>query len=367
MKVLILSCGTGEGHNSAAKAIEEEFKRRNINVTFKDALSFGNNKAEKIVKSFFNGVAVKTPSLFGVMYKAGQVVSNPELKSPVYYANTIYSNNMFKYIISNKIDTVICTHLFPMEAMTYLKRNKKLNIKCYGVLTDYTAIPFIEETEMNKYFIPDKSLIKEFTRKKIDSNKLLTFGIPVSSKFNKKYDKEFCKKELSLPINKKIVLIMTGGVGCGNVIEMIDPLLRKTSDNVLILVLAGKNKELLTEINERYNKDKVRCIPFTDKVEYYMDASEIILSKPGGLSSTEAAVKNIPLIHTFPIPGCETKNASFFSKGGMSIEINDIDELVNAVNSLLENDKLRNKILLNQNKKINSNATKNIVDYVLKN
>jgi len=365
MKVLILSCGTGEGHNSAALAIKEELEKRKIDCILKDALSFGNHKAEKIVKSFFNNVAVKTPSLFGIMYKAGSTVSNAYLKSPIYFANLVYANNMLEYINSNGIDTIVCTHLFPMEAITYLKRIKKLKAKTYSILTDYTAIPFIEETRLDYYFIPDSSLVKEFEKKKIPKSKIIVTGVPVSSKFRYKYDKKECREKLGLPLKEKIILIMTGGVGCGNVIGIINELINKVDNDTVIVALAGKNKELKSDISACFNSEKVIPVGFTNKVELYMDASDLLLSKPGGLSSTEAAVKRIPLIHTMPIPGCETINASLFEKKGMSLVAKDIDEVVSKTVYLLNNDKKRELIIRNQIKNISFDASKKICDFII--
>lgn len=365
MKVLILSCGTGEGHNSAALAIKEELEKRKIDCVLKDALSFGNRKAEKVVKSFFNNVAVKTPSLFGIMYKAGSKVSNAYLKSPVYFANLVYANNMLDYINSNNIDTVICSHLFPMEALTYLKRVRKLQAKTYAILTDYTAIPFIEETKLDYYFIPDESLVKEFTKKKMPKEKIIVTGVPVASKFKFKYNKKECREELSLPLDSKIVLIMTGGVGCGNVIGIVNDLINKVDNNTVIVALVGKNKELKSDISACFNKEKVIPVGFTDKVELYMDASDVLLSKPGGLSSTEAAVKRTALIHTMPIPGCENNNAELFRKKGMSLVAKDIDEVVEKTIYLLEHDDKREQIIKNQIKNISFDASKKICDFII--
>ena len=210
MRVLILSCSTGEGHNSAANAIYEELVSRKETVYMKDALSFGNRKVEKIIKSFFNGVAVKTPSIFGAMYKAGAVISNSVVKSPIYLANLTYAEKLYKFIMNNNIDSVVCTHLFPMETLTFLKKIKKLKSKCYAILTDYTAIPFIEETELDGYFIPHRSLEKEFVNKKINKEKIHPLGIPVSTKFTKEINKETARKMLGLPLNRKIILVMGG-------------------------------------------------------------------------------------------------------------------------------------------------------------
>lgn len=367
MKVLVLSCGTGEGHNSAAKAIIEELKLRNISSELKDILSFGNKKQEVIVKSFFNNIAIKSPKFFGMMYKAGDIVSNNKVKSPVYFANILYANKIKKYIEENKINIIICTHLFPMETLTYLKINNKIDIKCYGISTDYTAIPFIEETKLDGYFIPSEKLQKEFIDKKIRKDKIYSTGIPVLKKFSIGLEMKEARKYLKLDLDKKIILIMTGGMGCGNLVEIIDLLLRKTSDNVLFLVLTGKNKEKYESIMKRYNNAKVKPIEFTNDIHIYMKAADILITKPGGLSITEASVSNKPMINSFAIPGCETKNALFFEKYGMSFNGLDLNYLEEKIILLLNNKNKRDKMLSNQRKYINNNAAKDIVDIIINN
>lgn len=365
MKVLVLSCSTGEGHNSAAKAMYEAFINHNVECEFLDVFSFGNKMITQAIKNSFNTIAVKTPKVFGSMYKAGDLISSNKHKSPVYFANALYANNLGKYINDHKIDVVVSSHLFPMEALTYLKKSKKIKAKLYGISTDYTCIPFLEETSLDYIFIPHESLLSEFINKKISKKKLIPLGIPVSSKFKNHLSQQEARKTLKLPFNKKIILIMTGGVGCGNIINMCDQLLHYASKDILLLVLVGKNKALYNDISINYENNKqVKAIKFTSKVEIYMDASNILLTKPGGLSSTEAVVKKIPIIHTFPIPGCETKNAQFFSKLGMSYVAKDETDLVIKTYLLLNNYEEQREMLKNQ-EKINDKAAQDIVDFIL--
>lgn len=368
MKVLVLSCSTGEGHNSAAKAIYEEMKLKQVSCKMIDALSLASPKTAKIVAASFNTIAVKSPKMFGLMYKAGDLVSNNLIKSPVYLANTLYAKKLYQYIIKNKIDVIVCSHLFPMEALTYLKLRYNLKAKCYGILTDYTCIPFLEETKLDGYFVGHQEVSKELIKKYIPKGKIIASGIPVSSKFKTKTSMEEARKILKLPINKKIILIMTGGVGCGNVIEIMASLLAYFDNDVNLVVLVGKNNVLKTKINNHfYQNKKIKIVSFTKKVNLYMDACDLLLTKPGGLSSTEAAVKNIPFIHTMPIPGCETKNANFFAKHHMSIKVTNLKDLVLAANKILTDPKLRIKMINNQTKYINKNATADIYDDIIKN
>jgi processive 1,2-diacylglycerol beta-glucosyltransferase len=368
MKTLILSCSTGEGHNSAAKAIYEEMKRRKLSCEFIDALSFASLKTAKIVADSFNSIAKNAPKMFGLMYKAGDLVSNTFIKSPVYLANTLYAKKLYHYILKNKIDVVISSHLFPMEALTYLKLKYDLKTKCYGILTDYTCIPFLEETKLDGYFIAHKEIGKELVKKKINKKYIITSGIPVSNKFIAKIAKEEARRKLKLPLDDKIILMMTGGVGCGSATDILNALLANLENNGKIIILVGRNNELKTKINNLFYKNKrLKVISFTKKVNLYMDACDLLLTKPGGLSSTEAAVKNVPFIHTMPIPGCETKNALFFAKHHMSIKVGNLKELIVETKKLLNNSKLCTKMISNQNKYINKQAAKDICDYIIKN
>ncbi|HOP66080.1 MAG TPA: glycosyltransferase [Bacilli bacterium] len=367
MKVLILSCNTGEGHNSAARAIYEEMKQRKVPCKMMNALSFANHKTAKIITDSFNKIVTKTPRVFGLMYKTGDLVSNSLLKSPVYLANILYAKKLYNYIISNNFDIIISSHLFPMEALTFLKFKYNLKAKCYGILTDYTCIPFLEETNMDAYFIPHEILKKELIKHKIPKEKIVPLGIPVMNKFIGKEDKLVARKELKLPIENKLIMLMTGGIGCGNVVFMLKSLLANLNNEEKIVVLVGKNKDLIKNIKDSFPKNKrIIIVPFTKKVNIYMDACDILLTKPGGLSTTEAAVKGVPFIHTLPIPGCETKNALFYEKCGMSLKANNIKELVIKTQELLRNEKLRRKIITNQTKHINKNASYDICNYIIK-
>ena len=368
MKALVLSCSTGEGHNSAAKAIYEEMKNKKISCEFIDALSFANHKMANLIVNSSNNMAIKVPKMFGLMYKTGDIVSNNIIKSPVYLANTLYAKKLYNYIMKNNIDVVISSHLFPMEALTYLKIKYNLKAKCYGILTDYTCIPFLEETKLDGYFVAHEEIGKELIKKKINKSKIFSTGIPITNKFITKISKSEARKKLKLSLEDKLVLIMTGGVGCGDVVEILNALLINLDNNEKIVVLVGKNNELKNKIKNLFHKNKrIIIIPFTKKVNLYMDACDLLLTKPGGLSSTEAAVKNIPFIHTMPIPGCETKNAIFFAKHHMSIKVDSLKDLVIETKKVLNSSQLRAKMINNQSKYINKNATKDICNYIIKN
>lgn len=155
MKVLILSCGTGEGHNSAARAVEESLLKRNIDCEVRDAVSFRSERAKKKVASVYSSIITKMPSLFGAAYVLGGWYDGLRLPSPIYSANAKYAEKLYEYIAANGVNCVICTHLFAMEAMTAVRERYGCGVRVYGILTDYTAIPFYKDCVLDGWFVPN--------------------------------------------------------------------------------------------------------------------------------------------------------------------------------------------------------------------
>lgn len=362
MKILILSCGTGQGHNSAAYAIEEVLKNRSIDYILTDPLSFGHKKTSDLVASAYNGIIKNAPGAFGLIYKAGDLYSSSRLTSPVYFANTLYAKKLKNYILLNNFTAVITTHLFAMEALTCIKKDKNFKVPCYGVFTDYTCIPFVAETHLNGYFIPQKDLLPEIVKKGIKENLTFDTGIPVSQKFCTKLKKEEARKALGLNKTKPVILIMSGGVGCGNLVKLCKELLKFGNKDFTALVLVGRNRKLKKEIDRRFFKyNCFKTVSFTKEVNIYMNAADVMVSKPGGLTTTEAAVANIPLVHLLAFSGCETKNADFFSSRGMSLLAKNIKSAVECIWQLIDNKEQADTMLSMQRTYINPNAAEEIV------
>ncbi len=366
MKVLILSCSTGEGHNSAARAVSEELSRQNIVNEIVDPVLFKSQRAQNFVSSFYNKMIQNSPSAFGKIYKAGELYDSTGIRSPVYLANALYAENLCTYICENQFDTIISTHLYGMEAMTVLRKKYGKSILSYGVLTDYTIIPFLYETVLDGYFIPHDELRGELTTRGIPDELVFSTGIPVSAKFNVHLEKSEARQKLNMPQDKKIFLVMSGGIGGGNVLGFCDALISRADDETELYVLVGKNDGLQQEIMERYSGKSVTAVPFTPKVNIYMNASDVLLSKPGGLSSTEAAVANVPLVHINAIPGCENENIRFFEKHGMSIAAKSEAEAAELAMELVCNPEKSERMRTMQRLTINPNAAGDIVRTIMR-
>lgn len=232
-----------------------------------------------------------------------------------------------EYLEENQYDAIIMPHLYPAETITYMK-SKNISLPLtIGVATDYTCIPFWEETNCDYYVIPHEDLVHEFSSRGIPREKLVPIGIPVSQKFLEDSKTEYkqqlsknARKVLGLPTDKKIHLILGGSMGAGNIKELTSSVWNMNQQKICVVVICGNNKKIFYKLKEKYiNVPNVFIVGHTKKMNLYMQASDIVYTKPGGLTSTEVAVLGKPLVHTFPIPGCETANQEFFRKHRMSV------------------------------------------------
>ncbi len=367
MKVLILSCNTGQGHNTAGQALTEYLSERGILCEMKDALLFAGEHVSRFVSGTYVNVTTKAPQLFHFLYWAGSGISSSKVKSIIYYVNKSYASALGEYIEKNHFDVVLVPHLFPAEALTSLRRKGKLSARCYAIATDYTCIPFWEETELDGYFIPHEDLCDEFHKKGIPYEKLHATGIPVSKRFLNPIDRDEIRRALAIPELGKMLLVMSGSMGFGSVASITEELIEHCSEKDRIFVLGGSNEPLKRELRKKFGNDmRVKIMDFTDQVPAYMGACDVLFTKPGGLTSTEAAVRNVPMIHTPPIPGCETANAAFFSSRGLSLCAKTEKDAANCAQRLLTDANLGNAMKLAQKKVIHADAGDRICDFILK-
>ena len=370
MKILILSCNTGGGHNSAAKAIKEALDENGHVCNIMDALSFGGQKASDLVCDAYIEIVKKTPRLFGEIYKMGTKLGqinlqNSKVRSPVYYINKLYSNALEEYINQNDYDAIICVHIFAAEALTSLKKHGKLNIPFYFVATDYYCPPMLEETLPDAIFIAHKDSTFSYVNHGIDKSLLVTTGIPVSKKFLVKKDKAEARKELGLDEDDEIFLMMSGSMGYGDLLNTTSYIFANGNEHTKIIAITGHNEELYNEFESTFKDDKrLILLGFTDKVSDYLDACDVLLTKPGGLSSTEALAKGVVIVHTTPIPGCETENVQFFTEHHLSVCTNDTSDAGRLALAVMNDKFLQNQILDAQKRYRCYNSARQIAEFV---
>lgn len=366
MKVLLLSCNTGQGHNTAARAVMDELIQRGVHCEMRDALAFAGELASKVVSNTYIKMATDAPKVFGKLYQAGDVITNPYVKSPVYAANLTYARKLGKYIRENGFDAVITSHVFPAQALSHLSKHERVDAKTYFIATDYTCHPFTDEIEPDLYFIAHEELIGEYISKGLPREKLCPTGIPVQMKFAEHPGRAEARAQLGVDADSKIYLIMTGSMGFGDISPMVTRLACGAGRRDLIYVMTGRNEEMKAEIDAMHVQDeRISAIPFTTEVPLYMSAADVLLTKPGGLSTTEAAALNIPIVLSAPIPGCETANADFFGKKGMAVCVESGEAAAYAALWLASDQEKRKRMLAAQKQEINARAAEAICDYVM--
>ena len=365
-RILILSCFTGEGHNSAARAMHSAFDALEVPSRIMDPVSFQGKHAQHFISSFYNGMIRRTPGAFGALYKAGALYDATGWVSPVYLANAAYAERLNRFLEAQRYTDVVCTHLYGMEAMTALKKRGKSSVPAYGIMTDYTCIPFFAETELDGYFTPHASLSDDLIRRGLPAERLYPFGIPVSPAFDTPLPRQEARAKLGIPENRKMFLIMTGGVGCESLLGLCDAFLASADETMLAQILVGHNESLGEKIRERYGADgRIHPVPFTDQVPVYMCAADVMLSKPGGLTSTEAAAANVPFVAVKAIPGCETCNAAFFQQHGMALSARNDEEAVAFAMKLATDPERAERMRRAQRETLPPHAARTIAQFVL--
>lgn len=361
---MVLSCNTGEGHNAAGRAVYEKLKSRREDCEFLDTLSLVGERASRVISKCYVG-STRIPVIFHGLYVAGGAISSPRRKSPVYYANSLYREKLLAYLEEKRFDAVVTPHLFPAEALTSLRREQRLRVKTLAVATDYTSIPFWEETELDAYVVPHPDVAADFMAKGVPRDKIVPIGIPVRDDFRTRVPKEEARRRLQLPLGKPLFLVMSGSMGFGRLGELTSAILERFGGGVETVILCGRNDGLRVQLERRFlGAGNVRLLKFTDQVPCYMDACDVLFTKPGGLTSTEAAVKNIPIVHTAPIPGCETKNAAFFSSRGMSFYDESIEKQLDFAEQAASDGVLRENMLRAQRENTDPEASGKICDYL---
>lgn len=364
MKILILTCNTGEGHNSAAKAIAEQLERDGHSSVIKDALAFASPWFSKMVCESYRAMVLRTPHAMSAIYKISKKTANPKFKSLVYAATNLMSKKLYDVIIDSDIDAVICTHVFAAQAMSHIKKKRDPELPVYVVSTDYGFCPFFEEIRVDGYFIPMEMLRSDFLRRGVKSDKIIVSGIPVSGKFMHPMDKATAREQLGVASDARVCIVMSGSMGFGDIYDMLDRVIDDMPENTRIFVLAGNNKKLYDGVNEEYDGSVVTPVSFTNLVSVYMAAADVVVTKPGGLSSTEAMVSNTPLVLAKPIPGCESENYMLLTGIGAAMGGKKSRDAAAAVCALLGSEEQCEKIRQHQREFICQRSAEIICDTV---
>ncbi|MBQ3093074.1 MAG: galactosyldiacylglycerol synthase [Clostridia bacterium] len=398
MKVVILSASTGGGHMSASNNIRDYLESKNISVKVIDAIEYISPLLNKTVNEIYSYIAVKQPRIWKLVYNTSN--NYRTVNKIILSINNIISRKLLPLIESENPDVIITTHPFTTEMISNLKIHRIINIPLMCVMTDYASHRTWINPKVDAYIVSNSDMIPSMEKLGVNKNIIYPFGIPIDDSFyvkNTEENKKNILKELGLNPELNTVLIMAGKGGFANIDEIYCEL-QDINLDFQIIVITGKNeylynkikllsqgkiyrtkREILRNIRNKlkFRKIKLRkklniskikktkIIYFTNEVEKYMSVSDLIITKPGGLTVSEALACKLPMALFNAIPGQEEENANFLVNNNMAIKLENTN-----ISKTIEN-LLSNPVKLNYMKKScenfdKSDSLKNILDILYK-
>ncbi len=335
MKVLVLSVTAGEGHNSTAKALKKQFELQGHQCEVLDTYLNINKGLYDIVSKGYLLTVDKFKKLFSKAYtKLENRSKNSYETSWSRLANRVIAKKTYNTIIEYSPDVLIYTHPFCGILVDVIMQRKETNFLAMGIVTDYVMHPFWEEALRTNYVvIPNELLIPAAIRKGFKREQILPLGIPIDPKFSFIAPKAEVRAKLGLDINKNTILIMGGSMGYGSLCDII----KKIDDlelDLQIICVCGNNTEEREKIDATVFKKKVLNYGYVSNVDELMDAADCIVSKPGGLTTSETLAKRLPMIICNPIPGHEQRNAEFLQNNGVGMAIGGSYSVADAIHQL---------------------------------
>lgn len=337
MQVLILTVSAGAGHMKASESLKECLEK-NIknNVMIVDTLKYINPLVDKIVVGSYIQAIKTTPAIYGKLYKFAE--SEDGLIDISKTLNNILAMRLTKLVYDFNADIVVCTHPFPQQMISNLARKGKVKVPIVSVLTDYAPHTFWIHSNIDAYVIPHEDLQYELIKRGVNKELIHPLGIPVSLDFKKEVDEDEIRREFGLE-DKLTFLLMGGSLGMGE-IKNIFEILCKCPIDVQVICVTGKNKKLreaLTKIATDCPQKKSVILSYTDKIPELMSISNLIITKPGGLTVSESMIKGLPIAMISPIPGQEERNAEYLVNSGMAIWLRNKDHYEEDLLQVLNN------------------------------
>ena len=374
MNILLFYASYGSGHLSAATAIEQYIRENYPDAkTLKiDCVEYINKSINKISTSAYKSIILKTPMLWGQVYK---LLKNDTILDITQFSNRFMAKKIFTLFEDFEPDLVISCHPLGGQITSFLKSHKKTNCKLATVMTDFASHKqwLIGKDYTDYFFVSNIEMKTSLISEGIYPNKIYVSGIPISPNFYKNYDKENIYKSLNIEKNKKNIIFFGGGSlglsSSSNIQAILTSLLQATDKSHQIIIISGKNQKLYNDfqktINNTYHKSQIKLIDFTTELPELLPITSFVITKPGGLTITECISTNVPIILINPIPGQEKENAQYIADNKMGIWIKATKPTSEYFQEIFNDTKLIEEIKENQKKYSHINSTKNICDILI--
>ena len=368
MNILLFYASYGGGHLSAATAIEQYIRENYPDAkTLKiDCVEYINKSINKISTSAYKSIILKTPMLWGQVYK---LLKNDTILDITQFSNRFMAKKIFTLFEDFEPDLVISCHPLGGQITSFLKSHKKTNCKLATVMTDFASHKqwLIGKDYTDYFFVSNIEMKTSLISEGIYPNKIYVSGIPISPNFYKNYDKENIYKSLNIEKNKKNIIFFGGGSlglsSSSNIQAILTSLLQATDESHQIIIISGKNQKLYNDfqktINNTYHKSQIKLIDFTTELPELLPITSFVIT------ITECISTNVPIILINPIPGQEKENAQYIADNKMGIWIKATKPTSEYFQEIFNDTKLIEEIKENQKKYSHINSTKNICDILI--
>ncbi|MCK5581351.1 MAG: glycosyltransferase [Candidatus Omnitrophica bacterium] len=332
-RILLMYITKVSGHRQATMAIQRTLKQINPNIEAPTVNGFGYTYPvlEKVVNRAYMSVIKRTPKVWDYLYDNPKIVKKSEsIKKFLHKTSHAKLEKLYK---KYRPDTIVCTQAFPCGMVADYKKAHNLDVAIVGVLTDYSPHSFWINEGVDYYVVPSADARDRFIKKGVSPDAIKVYGIPIRQKFAKQLDKKPIAEKLGLDLSIPTILIMGGGQGLGPIKQVVKSLV-KIKMPLQIIVITGINKKLGKWLPKKREKTKntdkkVVFYEYANNIDELMEIATVIVTKPGGMTTSEALSKGLPMVIVDPIPGQEMRNTDFLLKKGIGIRIdktNDIGE-----------------------------------------
>lgn len=335
--ILLMYITKVSGHRQATLAIKGALRQLSEDVSVPTINGFGYTypRLEKIVSRAYMGMIKRTPQVWDYLYDNPKVVQRSSMIQKVLYKSS--HAKLKKLFEKHNPHAVVCTQAFPCGMVADYKRAHGLKLALFAVLTDYAPHSYWINQGVDYYIVPDGEMKNRFIMKGVSPDAIKVYGIPIRSRFAQQLDKAPIAARWGLNLEVPVLLIMGGGQGMGPIRQIVESLLA-ISMPLQLIVLAGTNKKLHQWLGQvRVTKDKkLLSLDYTGSVDELMEVSTLIITKPGGLTTSESLAKGLPMVIVDPLPGQEMRNTDFLLEKGIGIRIDQTHDISEEVEVLLK-------------------------------
>jgi len=343
-RILLMYITKVSGHRQATMAIQHAIKSLDPNVTAPTVNGFGYTypRLERVINGAYMGVIKTTPKVWDYLYDNPRILKKSK-RIKAFLHKTSHAK-IGRLIAKYRPDTVVCTQAFPCGMVADYKRAYNADFKLVGVLTDYAPHSFWINDGVDCYIVPSSDAKERFKTKGVTEDAIKVYGIPIRPKFAVQLDKKPIAEKLGLDLNVPTVLVMGGGQGLGPIKAVVKSLLRIEMP-LQMIVLTGVNKKLLKWLDRQKTKKRkpktsknktIIAYEYANNVDELMEVSTLIITKPGGMTTSECLAKGLPMVIVNPLPGQEMRNTGFLLKKGIAIRIDKTNDIGEEIELLLK-------------------------------